>query len=155
MIFLAVLHAIDYKILITILLLFLSQMYNIRNSLLLLLSLWYSISQLILETNIFIHIYKLLTLSTKISPVVRLMSNLLLAGLSGSMPWPVKKYTMFCGRSLSPSVAVTYLYYVVVRGVWSICMCMCVGNKWRNRDVRFNEFIKIVFSYMGAYSGYI
>lgn len=41
------------------------------------------------------------------------MSNLLLAGLSGSMPWPVKKYTMFWGRSLSPSVAVT-------------CLCVCV-----------------------------
>lgn len=33
----------------------------------------------------------ILTFSTKISPVVRLMSNLLFAGLSGSIPWPVKK----------------------------------------------------------------
>jgi len=54
------------------------------------------------------------------------MSNLLLAGLSGSMPWPVRKYTMFWGRSLSPSVAVTcsssaankcrYLLFMVGRG---------------------------------------
>lgn len=55
-----------------------------------------------------------LTLSTKISPVVRFISNLLLAGLSGSIPCPVKKYTMFCGRSLSPSDAVTYISEYVV-----------------------------------------
>lgn len=53
---------------------------------------------------------KKLTFKTKISPVVRLMSNLLFAGLSGSIPWPVKKYTIFCGLSLSPSVAVTCIY---------------------------------------------
>lgn len=52
-----------------------------------------------------------LTLSTKISPVVRFISNLLLAGLSGSIPCPVKKYTMFCGRSLSPSDAVTCIWF--------------------------------------------
>lgn len=48
-----------------------------------------------------------LTLSTKISPVVRFISNLLFAVLSGSMPWPVRKYTIFIGLSTSPSVAVT------------------------------------------------
>jgi len=31
------------------------------------------------------------TFRTKISPVVRLMSNLLFAGLSGSIPCPVRK----------------------------------------------------------------
>ena len=48
------------------------------------------------------------TFSTKISPVVLLMSNLLWSGLSVSMPCPVRKYTMFSGLSLSPSVAVTW-----------------------------------------------
>lgn len=56
--------------------------------------------------------FLILTLSTNISPVVRLISNLLFAGLSGSMPCPVRKYTIFCGRSLSPSVAVTCIWNV-------------------------------------------
>lgn len=48
-----------------------------------------------------------LTLRTNISPVVRLISNLLFPGLSASIPCPVKKYTMLFCRSLSPSVART------------------------------------------------
>lgn len=36
------------------------------------------------EINVF-------TFRTKISPVVRFISNLLFAGLFGSIPWPVRK----------------------------------------------------------------
>lgn len=51
-----------------------------------------------------------ITFNTNISPVVRFISNLLFAGLSGSIPCPVKKYTIFCGRSLSPSDATTCIF---------------------------------------------
>lgn len=49
-----------------------------------------------------------LTFNTKISPVALLISKLLSAGFSGSIPGPVKKYIILLGRSTSASVAVTY-----------------------------------------------
>ena len=92
------------------------------------------------------------TLSTKISPVVLLMSNLLWSGLSVSIPCPVKKYTMFSGLSLSPSVAVTWTKYFYPRTILWIFGKVADGkmilNWWWTyfSENFFNISIKFLFS---------